>query len=718
MLFNLLLNKVAEKKFEHEKAHLFNVQKKLLKNEIDSVILGIEQLRNIGYSLAYTEIEKLTDLIIKQKPYNVMGLKLFLKKHLTDDLFYWYKSINFTYPEGIKESYIKVANKTYKIIIYNNRKYLVTSAKIKNGRFGIAFSLDIVRNTIKQNIFKFLDEINKNKISYIAMGKITTWHPDKNGTFGEIIYMPGKLKKLVGKKLSLEKPDIKGNYYRKEYFDAFKNESNELFLKYYFKNPKTDKYELKISYFKIYRPYDWVLVKGFYYSQIEDIIAKNKKAILNNVKNVFILTAIILFIVSLVNFVIAYFISKKIMNQIIREYETLKENYEESQKELIKRVYFDSLTLLPNRAKLLEEIKKFESVCLIDIDDFSDLNDIYGFDTGDEILKKVAYCLKEKYKSVYRIGSDEFAITFPYKISEREIKDLVNTNFNYNEIKITFSVGVSYLKEKLFETAETALKLALKDNSLKYKIYDEKMQKKQIERLEKIQQLTRILESQNIVPYYQCIVDKEGNVVKYEALMRIKLNDEILSPFQFMEFIKEAKLYNKFSRIMIKKVFEDVYKLNKPVSINLSFIDIANRETKKFIIDLLEQNRSANIVFEILETENIEQFDTVIDFIMKVKKYGVKIAIDDFGTGYSNLVNILYLKPDYLKIDASLVKNIDNPMYKEIINFIVAFAKKFSIKTTAEFVSDEYKYEILAKIGIDEFQGFYFCEPQPIEKLI
>ena len=717
-LFNMLLHNIAEQKFIKEKEQLIKIQKDVLKNEINAIILGIDQLRDIGYSLAYREINVLMNLIYKQKTYKLVNLDKFIKRHQTKDLFFWVKQKNTTFPKNITFSTINISGKKYNIAIYDNKQYLITSKKDGNLTIGVAFSMDVIRNSIERNIFKFLDRVNKGKVSYIAMGKILTWNPKKGGIFGKIIYMPAPFKKFIGKPLSYNKPDIQGVLYRKKYFDAFKHGRNSIYVKYYFKNPVTKEYELKYSYFKIYKPYNWVIVKGFYESQIETLVEKSKKEILQSVKNLFLLTAFILLIISVINFLVAFFISKRIIKFIINEYETLENNYKKSQQELIKRVYYDALTGLPNRSKLLEDINGYESLCIVDIDDFSDLNDIYGFEVGDEVLKLVAEYLKNKYKNVYKIGSDEYAIGFDYKVTAEKVREIVNTSLMYKSIKINFSVGASHVKGKLFETAETALKLAYKDKSLKYKIYDESMQKKQKERLEKLQQLSKIIEKGDIIPYYQCIVDREGKIVKYEALMRIKLGDEILSPYQFMQFIKEAKLYNQFSKLMIEKIFDQLPKLNKPVSINLSFYDISNPETSRFILEKLQQNINAEITFEILETENIEQFDTVIEFILNVKKYGAKIAIDDFGSGYSNLVNILYLKPDYLKIDASLVKNIDTPMYYEIVKFIVEFAKKFKIKTVAEFISDKEKFETLKSLGIDEFQGFYFCKPEPIDKLL
>jgi len=242
------------------------------------------------------------------------------------------------------------------------------------------------------------------------------------------------------------------------------------------------------------------------------------------------------------------------------------------------------------------------------------------------------------------------------------------------------------------------------------------MEKEQKENLHKIQILYKIYQKEAVIPYYQCIMNNNGNVVKYESLMRLEYNGKIYSPYQFMKILKESKLYTKFSQLMIKKVFEEAPKLNKTVSINLSYEDLNNEVTKEFIYEKLKNY--SNIVFEILETEDIELIEPVIDFIKKVKSLGAKIAIDDFGSGYSNFVNVLSLNPDLIKIDSSLIINYNQEKYIEIIKLINDFTKKFNILTVAEYVDDKDKFETLKKIGIDEFQGYYFCEPKPLRDLI
>lgn len=118
------------------------------------------------------------------------------------------------------------------------------------------------------------------------------------------------------------------------------------------------------------------------------------------------------------------------------------------------------------------------------------------------------------------------------------------------------------------------------------------------------------------------------------------------------------------------------------------------------------------LVFEILESENLSDYDFLEEFVLKYKKLGVKIAIDDFGSGYSNFIRIIRLKPDYLKIDGSLIKNIDkdNNSY-EIVKSIIAFSKTLNIKTIAEYVHSEEIFNLLLELDVDEFQGYYFGKP-------
>lgn len=153
---------------------------------------------------------------------------------------------------------------------------------------------------------------------------------------------------------------------------------------------------------------------------------------------------------------------------------------------------------------------------------------------------------------------------------------------------------------------------------------------------------------------------------------------------------------------------------DKKFSINLSFDDLFNKPLINFLEKSLTQNPTIakNLVFEILETHEINDIKLMDDFLIKFRKLGVKIAIDDFGMGHSNLSHIVHIQPDYIKIDGSFIKDIDtNKQSYYLVKSIIALSKELNIKVIAEYVHSKEIFEILKNMGIDEFQGYYFSEP-------
>ena len=131
---------------------------------------------------------------------------------------------------------------------------------------------------------------------------------------------------------------------------------------------------------------------------------------------------------------------------------------------------------------------------------------------------------------------------------------------------------------------------------------------------------------------------------------------------------------------------------------------------------MLNKHKITNrVVFEILEDESIKNYDLLINFIEEIKALGCKVAIDDFGTGYSNFEHLLKMNVNYLKIDASLIKNITkDENSRKITKTIVEFAKSLNLKTIAEFVENKEIFDMAKDLGVDYSQGYYFSAP--IEK--
>ncbi|NQY93309.1 MAG: EAL domain-containing protein, partial [Campylobacteraceae bacterium] len=222
------------------------------------------------------------------------------------------------------------------------------------------------------------------------------------------------------------------------------------------------------------------------------------------------------------------------------------------------------------------------------------------------------------------------------------------------------------------------------------------------------------LANDDIIVYYQPLINNQTlKVDKYECLVRMIDKDKIISPFFFLDVSKKTNQYAKITKVVIEKSFKEFENLPFEFSVNVSYEDIENPTFLVFVKEQLSKYNVANrVVFEILEDEGIKSYDVLIDFINEVKSLGCKVAIDDFGSGYSNFEHLLKMNVDFLKIDASLIKNIatDENSYK-VTKTIIDFAKNLNLKTIAEFVENKEIFDIVKELGTDYSQGYYFSPP-------
>ena len=160
------------------------------------------------------------------------------------------------------------------------------------------------------------------------------------------------------------------------------------------------------------------------------------------------------------------------------------------------------------------------------------------------------------------------------------------------------------------------------------------------------------------------VFDFNNDLLFDESLIRINgVDNNTISPSSFLKLSKQCNLYNHLTKFMINEVFNKLLTTDIDISINISINDIMNLSTNNLITNKLKkmpQEKRQKLIFELLESEEIENYSQVEEFINTVKSYGCKVAIDDFGSGYSNFNRILNLNIDYLKIDASIIKNILN----------------------------------------------------------
>lgn len=411
---------------------------------------------------------------------------------------------------------------------------------------------------------------------------------------------------------------------------------------------------------------------------------------------------------------------------IATEKELAKKKEEISQIENV-----DSLTLLPNRRKLIEiiELCDYPALAILNIDSFKEVNDFYGHSAGDSLLLEIAKRLSKMAQDdgydVFKLSADEYAI-FKDSSCKNEFSQYINSlidrmeaeSFSYdeNDITVSFTAGIALGKTSLLSKADMALKEA-KRSKKTFVVYEESLKVMEIysSNLTWSKKLRSAIKDNRIVSYFQPIVDnKTLEIKKYECLARM-LDDSgnSISPNYFLDISKKNRLYPRITKKMLDMSFEIFSGLEYEFSVNLCVEDMLDPTTSSYIYSKLDAYKGrAKVAFEILESERIEEYDEVKEFIKNIKRLGGKISIDDFGSGYSNFEHILRLNVDYIKIDASMIKHIDTDRNSQIIvDTIVGFAQKLGIKTIAEFVHSEGVFHKVRELGVDMSQGYYFSAP-------
>ena len=398
--------------------------------------------------------------------------------------------------------------------------------------------------------------------------------------------------------------------------------------------------------------------------------------------------------------------------------------------------------------KILDIFSKnnnIKTLFLVDILYMKDLNAIYDFKNGDFIIRQLDSILKTNIKELIKeelkrniyiniknTHADVFEIYLLDDLSIEEIvivkniiyESIVSNNFklldNYGTINIDITIGCAKSEDQHIKIyAEKALYNA-KLNFIHYMYYDSSLYKNESVNENLLDILNYSIENNLVEPYFQAIMDNKTNkIVKYEALMRIfDKEGRMLMPNNFIYKAKKCRLYNKLMEILIDKIIVYILKYKIHISINLDYTDILNPQIKKALVSKIKSNNIGEyLTLEILESEKVSSFDTVNEFINDVKQFGVKIAIDDFGTGFSNYENILNLNIDYIKIDGSLIRKINEDIYLNLIKSIVLFSKQQNIKVVAEFVSDLKILRYVKNIEIDYSQGYYIGKPTHIQEL-
>ena len=403
----------------------------------------------------------------------------------------------------------------------------------------------------------------------------------------------------------------------------------------------------------------------------------------------------------------------------------------------------DDITDVMNPKKQLDDAVKNSKeplVVYMKLEEFNIIEELYESELVEDLQDKVAISLQNalpnqcKFDKVYRLDNGEYAM-----VSERS-KCLADADAFFTRLRgfqesikhsiidigevnydVAILMSVAYEDTNILESAKLGIKTLLKNKQtfIIANNFAQIQREKAHSNMQVLSMVKTAIHNFKIVSYFQPIINnKTQEIDKYESLVRLIDEDgKVLSPFFFLDISKKGKYYSQITNMVLDNSFSALKNTHMDISINLSAIDIESKTSRKKIFDLLDtyKDEAHRIVFELLEDENIKDFNTIKTFIKNAKEFGVKIAIDDFGAGYSNFERLLDYQPDILKIDGSLVKDIYTNSYSlSVVKTIVTFAKEQNIQTVAEFVENEDIYNILNELGIDYSQGYYFGKPQPL----
>jgi len=421
--------------------------------------------------------------------------------------------------------------------------------------------------------------------------------------------------------------------------------------------------------------------------------------------------------------------------------------------------YHDSLTGLPNRRLLVDRLEQALKLCkqhnhygaliYIDINRFKRVNESLGHEAGDFLLKEVASRLVSVLgdSTIARVGGDEFVIMMPEVadtiddgnfIAQRAVsKILMKLNekliWKQTDVHASPSLGVTLFPievtdpQEIIKQADTALQRAKESGKGQYRFFHPRMQETVENRLHLENDLrTSFEENQlhlNIQPQYNV----KGSIIGAETLIRWKHPERgRVSPAEFIPLAEETGMIIPIGRWVFEQAcillrhWQEAFENQLPfkhLSVNVSALQFMQDDFVQMVSDVLN-NTEANpeyLELEITEGMLISDIETTIKKIGQLKDMGIRFSVDDFGTGYSSLMYLSKLPIDQLKIDQGFVRNITSDKYNAaIVETIISMARHLNMEVIAEGVETEPELRILTEMGCQNFQGYYYSKPLPV----
>ncbi len=412
----------------------------------------------------------------------------------------------------------------------------------------------------------------------------------------------------------------------------------------------------------------------------------------------------------------------------------------------------DSRTGLPNRIVLKERLNTIlfsEHLLTLKLTNFHQVNEKYGYQVGDQLLLDLSNHFVERLHlsvakeaqvkvELFSIGVGEWAIIFNANVGCDKIEqsfvefadDIEHINFepyglaDIDYLSVSLCGGFASRCDFLTDSGDEILLKAIEarrygvrnnthiTNAKDIQVSEEDRK----EQLGWLSCVSRAILDQNIITYSQPIVASGTHeMIGQECLVRIMESDgTIVPPGKFLPIIADTHLYTRLSRHMIKNTIGYMADKQSSFSINLSPQDLLSDKTLEVLETAISaMNDPTRLGLEVLESEQIKDYGRMIEVCDHFRALGARIIVDDFGSGYSNIDEIIKLEPQIIKLDGSLIRNIDKDQkQRNIASQLVRLCQVFNAQTVAEFVHNQQVCEIAEQMGVDYLQGYYFGEPK------
>ena len=426
----------------------------------------------------------------------------------------------------------------------------------------------------------------------------------------------------------------------------------------------------------------------------------------------------------------------------------LRENAERRADRL---AYFDSLTGLANRVQFQDKVDAFLSpsakggLVLIDLDGFKDINDRHGHAMGDAVLRQIARLIGTEAEknggTAARLGGDEFAVflgtdntTFLMGFGRRLVEACaLPVESGGTRVHPGVSIGIATTTQVsatrrlsydyMMRVADFALYASKAAGRGRFTLYDADLETVMAERRALIKELPRAIHNNELEVYLQPkVLLDTGAVTGFEALVRWRRNGKILNPAQFIDIAEDSDRIRDIDAYVLDRAVEVVsnwnqrYRTNYGVSVNLSGEHFRARSPMPFVADALKRHHFAAelLTLEITETVQLANWDIVEANVSELKELGCRISIDDFGTGYSSLVYLRTIPADELKIDKSLIDEIeDSAQAQFIVDAVIDLAASLNLEVVVEGIERPEQKKLVTRLGCKSGQGYLFGRPKP-----